>query len=330
MLVHREALAGDHRFVDLAVAVDDHAVDGDLGSRPHQEQIAHDHLGRRDFHRLGVADDERLGRCEVEQGADRVVCSSACSHLEPVPEQHERRQHGRGLVEHLPTAGGRDHQRVQPPGADRDGDQHHHVQRARPKRPHRTGKEDRTGVEDHRQAQQQRPHILPQPKRHRHVQAQDLDPDRRPHHDRDREHQRHQEPVAHVGDHPRHRHGLRRRLHDLSRRSRYPRTRFQQRVADVGRHRLTGAVVAALPHPATQLGQRSPPRVEGHRRRLGHRIRLDHDHPWSSGQHRAHNALLRRPQHPADIEHSGAVPVASTPIGLATHLPPPIHVYDPR
>ena len=38
-LVHRQALAGDHRLVDLGLAVLDDAVDGDLGAGPDQQQV---------------------------------------------------------------------------------------------------------------------------------------------------------------------------------------------------------------------------------------------------------------------------------------------------
>ena len=51
-LVHRQALAGDHRLVDLGLAVLDDAVDGDLGAGPDQQQVADDDLGGGDLDRL--------------------------------------------------------------------------------------------------------------------------------------------------------------------------------------------------------------------------------------------------------------------------------------
>ena len=54
-LWHRQALAGDHRLVDLALAVLDDAVDGDLGARADQQQVPDRDLGGGDLDRLAVA-----------------------------------------------------------------------------------------------------------------------------------------------------------------------------------------------------------------------------------------------------------------------------------
>ena len=105
LLVDREALAGHHRLVDLALALLDDAVDGDLGARADQQQVADGDLGGRDLDRLAVADDQRHGRGEVQQAADGVVGAATGAHLEPVAEEHERGQHGGGLVEDLAAAG---------------------------------------------------------------------------------------------------------------------------------------------------------------------------------------------------------------------------------
>jgi hypothetical protein len=67
--------------------------------------------------------------------------------------------------------------------------------------------EDPAGVEDHRQAQQQRPDVVAQPERRGGGEAEDLAADWGPQQDRDREDGRDQEAVAHVGDHGRHGHG---------------------------------------------------------------------------------------------------------------------------
>ena len=152
---------------------------------------------------LAVAEHDRRRRSEVEQRADRVVRPAARSHLEPVAEQHERGQHAGRLVEHLAATGEGHADRVEPAGADRDRDQDHHVERPRPQRPHRADEEDRARIEDHRQAQQERPHVVAQPERRRDVEAEDVATDRRPQHDRDREERGDQEAVAHVGDHRR-------------------------------------------------------------------------------------------------------------------------------
>ena len=134
--------------------------------------------------RAPSAEHHRPGRGEVEQGADGVVGAAAGAHLEPVPEQHERGQHRGGLVEHLAATGQGHPDAVQPAGADRDGDQHHHVQRAGPQRPVGAVEEDPRRVEDHRQRQQQREHVVAQPERRRHGEPEHLPADRRPQQDR--------------------------------------------------------------------------------------------------------------------------------------------------
>ena len=65
------------------------ASTGDLGARADEQQVADRDLGGRDLDRLAVAQDDGLGRREVEQRADRVVGAAAGAHLEPVAEQHE-------------------------------------------------------------------------------------------------------------------------------------------------------------------------------------------------------------------------------------------------
>ncbi len=205
-LVHRQALTGHHRLVNLGLALLDDAVHRDLRTWSHEQQVTDHDLCRRHLHRLTVTQHDRLGRREVEKGADRVVGAAAGTHLEPVTQQDEGCQHGRGFVEDLSPAGQRDHHGVQPARADRDGHQHHHVERACPQRPPGAVEEDPARVEDHRQAQQQRPHVRAQPERRGQVQPEHLGADRRPQHDRDGEQHRHQEPVAHVGGHRGHRH----------------------------------------------------------------------------------------------------------------------------
>ena len=100
-LLHGQALAGDRRLVDLALAVLDHGVDGDLGSRADEQQVADLDLGGRDLDGFAVAQDDGLRWREVQQRAHRVVGAAAGAHLEPVAEQHEGGEHARGLVEDL-------------------------------------------------------------------------------------------------------------------------------------------------------------------------------------------------------------------------------------
>ena len=104
-------------------------VDGHLGARADEQQVADLDLGGRDLDRLAAAQHDGLRRREVQQRAHGVVGAAAGAHLEPVAEQHERGEHAGGLVEDLALDEERGGDRVQPRGADRDRDQHHHVQR---------------------------------------------------------------------------------------------------------------------------------------------------------------------------------------------------------
>ena len=207
LLAHRQALAGDHGLVDLGHAVLDDAVHRHLRAGPDQQQVADRDVGGVDLDPVAVALHQRLGGRELEQGADRVVGAAAGPHLEPVAEQHERGQHRGGLVEDLAAAGERDHEAVQPAGADRDGDEHHHVQRPVPQRPDGAVEEDPARPEDdragsaagrtrRRAARTGAGTVEPE-----HVAA-----DRRPQQDRHRQHRRDDEPAAHVRDHVGHRH----------------------------------------------------------------------------------------------------------------------------
>ena len=80
----RQALAGDHRLVDLALAFLHDTVDGHLRSRSHEQKIAHLDLGRRNLYRLAVAEHDRLRGSKVEQFANGIVGTAPGPHLEPV------------------------------------------------------------------------------------------------------------------------------------------------------------------------------------------------------------------------------------------------------
>ena len=76
-LVHREALARDHRLVEIAVAFDHLGVDRHLGARADQQQVTDHDLRGRHLDRFAVAQHDRHRRGEVEEGADRVVGATA-------------------------------------------------------------------------------------------------------------------------------------------------------------------------------------------------------------------------------------------------------------
>jgi hypothetical protein len=135
-------------------------------------------LSGRDFDTLPVTDHEGLRGGQIEQGADGIVGPTTGAHLEPVAEQNEGGQHGRGLVKDLSPTRHRHGERVEPARSDRDCDQHHHVQSPCAKRANGAGEEDRARVEDHRQAEDQREHVLAQAERSCGVEAENIAPDR--------------------------------------------------------------------------------------------------------------------------------------------------------
>ena len=75
---HRHGFAGDHRFVDRRVPVDDDAVDRDFFAGTHPQAVSDGDVGKRNFNLAAIVGDptRRLGR-EIEQGADGARRSSA-------------------------------------------------------------------------------------------------------------------------------------------------------------------------------------------------------------------------------------------------------------
>ncbi len=216
-------------------------------------------------------------------------------------QQDEGRQDRRSLVEDVAAAGQRHGDGVQPPGPYRDGDQHHHVEGAGSQRLIRPHEEDRAGVEDHRQAQQERPHVVAQAERRLDLEAQDVTSDRRPQQDRNREQGSHEEAPPHCHDHVVHRHRAVLAFHRPARR----RSRLvgrSHRVAHVRRHRLPVAFVATTANALAQLPQRDPRGRVRDGRRLGHRVRLHSGHPGTTAERRLDHRLLTRSVQAARIE----------------------------
>ena len=163
--VDRQTLAGDHRLVEVALAVLDDAVDRDLRAGANQEQVSHLDVGGRNLDGSAVSHDERHRRREIQQRTDRLVGAAPSAHLEPVAQQHERRQDCGRLVEHLAAAGQGHDEGVDPPGTDGYCDQHHHVEGAGPQRTDRSVEEDPGRPEHHGQGQQQLKHVVAHPER---------------------------------------------------------------------------------------------------------------------------------------------------------------------
>jgi hypothetical protein len=311
-LCDRHRLARDHRLVHGALALGDLGIDRHLRARTDEKKIADSHLRGRHLQLLTVADDDRLRRRQIEQRANRVVGTAACPHLEPMPEKHESSQEGGGLVEDLaldPEGGGN---RVDPAGPDRHRYEHHHVQRPRPQRQIGTPEEDPGRVEDDRQAEEELPQLVTDPEGGRRRRAEEALAQRRPEGDRNREHDRDEEAVAHVAHH---------RLHGHARMAAVAvpmcliralgggvvvrggeGLRVSERVADVPGNRAPGAVVTALLDPLRELLDARLLRVEVDRRGLRHRIRLNGDHAGSATKHALDHGLLARVLKAADMQ----------------------------
>src|SRR5688572_18746040 len=95
MLLDRDRLPADHRFIDAALALDDHAVDRHLLAGSYTQHIAwlnaferHVLLCSLRAHAAG-----RLGR-EAKQLADRGAGAAAGAQLQYLPEQDEGHDRG--------------------------------------------------------------------------------------------------------------------------------------------------------------------------------------------------------------------------------------------
>ena len=88
----RLGLAGDHRLVELGLAVDDRAVGRDPAAGPHQHDVADAQLV--DRHRADVVAVDDLGVVGQQLGQRRERAAGLADrlHLLPVPEQHDRHQ----------------------------------------------------------------------------------------------------------------------------------------------------------------------------------------------------------------------------------------------
>ena len=80
------------------------------------------------------------------------------------------------------------------------------------------------------------------------------------------------------------------------------RVRLRHRVADMGEHRLAGAVVTALLDPPPQLSDRRLRGVVGDRRRLRHRIGFHQPDPGPTAEEPLYHRLLAGPVQPAYVQ----------------------------
>ena len=94
----RHRLAGQHRFIDVALALGDLAVDRHGLARPHAQQIARRRPGRAAHPSSRLARKSMRGlRREVEQRADRIAGRIARPQLQHLADKHQRDDHRRRL-----------------------------------------------------------------------------------------------------------------------------------------------------------------------------------------------------------------------------------------
>mmetsp|Transcript_61822 Transcript_61822/g.146356 ORF Transcript_61822/g.146356 Transcript_61822/m.146356 type:complete len:674 (-) Transcript_61822:9-2030(-) len=96
-LGHRQALAGDERFVDMAPPFDDFTVDGDAVTWPDDDEVTHDDLLHRYVDFRTVPADPGGGRSQRVQRADGVGGLPLGPVLEPLAQQDQRDDGRRGL-----------------------------------------------------------------------------------------------------------------------------------------------------------------------------------------------------------------------------------------
>ena len=142
-LLRRQRLAGDHRFIDRAVALEHHAVDRDFLAGPYAQAIAGNNVFERDVLVAAVVAQpaRALGR-QIEQRADGAAGLGAGAQLEDLAEEDEGDDDRRRLEieRHLPVGiaerGGKDprrqrgHQAVDIGDAGAERDQREHVEPA--------------------------------------------------------------------------------------------------------------------------------------------------------------------------------------------------------
>jgi hypothetical protein len=133
-LLHRHRLAGDHRLVHRARAVDHDAIDRHLLARAHAQTIAGVHvLERHVLVRSVVAHAARRLRRQPEQGANRGARLAARAQLQHLAELHQHDDHGRSLEVHVDAAVGHPERRREDAGRDRRhdavGPRHAHAER---------------------------------------------------------------------------------------------------------------------------------------------------------------------------------------------------------
>src|SRR5215831_2432463 len=139
---HRHGFAGEHGFIDRARTFSDNAIDGNLLSWSHAQEIARFHLFERNIEFRAIAHDSCLLRTEVEKCTDCRSGAAAGAEFEDLSEKNQGGD-GRGSFEvdgrlaiHLAEGGRKDsgedggYQAVEVGYSGAHGDQGEHVRGA--------------------------------------------------------------------------------------------------------------------------------------------------------------------------------------------------------
>ena len=137
VLAHGQALAGDQRFIDIARAFEHDAINRYAGAGAHHDQIAQQHLGHRNIVLLAVAAyPGRLGAQHLQRPDGRSGLALG-ARFEPLAQQDQGDDDGRGLeiqVRHAAVAGQQQVHAQAISGAGAEGDQQVHIAGASPHR----------------------------------------------------------------------------------------------------------------------------------------------------------------------------------------------------
>ena len=126
-LLHGDGLAGQHRLVDRARAVDDLAVGWDLLARPDPQQVTDADLLDWDEHLGAVAEHPGLLGAQLQQGADGLAGPSLGARLDVAAKHQEGDDDRRRLEVQVHAAGSELDQRVAVGRQGAHGDQGVHV-----------------------------------------------------------------------------------------------------------------------------------------------------------------------------------------------------------
>ncbi len=163
---YRDGLAGHHRFVHRAVALDHRAIHRHFFTGANAQQVTDSNLAESDIGLASVARDAARGfRGQTEQGLDRAAGLAASPQLQHLPQQDQNRNDGScfevktdmpgGVAKRSRKETGRDHgnEAVKVSSAASNRDQGEHIEAAMNNRRPAALKEGPSAPQDDRRCQ---------------------------------------------------------------------------------------------------------------------------------------------------------------------------------